>query len=342
MASEIICVTGASGFVGSQIVADLLAKGYEVHGTVRDPSNTEKYGFLMDLPGAEEGLRLFRGQLLEKDSFDEALEGCDYCIHTASPYVLDVKDPQRDLVDPAVEGTVNVLEAAKRQGVERVVVTSSMAAVTDEPDGAKVLTEADWNEKSTLKRNPYYLSKKKAEEAAWAFDEAHDDISVVVINPFLVIGPSKTPKLNTSNQIFVDLLTGGYPGIVDLVWGIVDVRDVSAAHLTAMENEDATGRFLCVDHTIHMRDVVALLNEAGYGDDYKLPSMDLSGGFGSFVTRLFSYFQPSGTGSYLRSHLGRNPRFDSAKSKDVLGIEYRPVSESILDTVKDLKDWGHL
>ena len=213
-----VCVTGASGFVGSQIVVDLLERGYQVCATVRDPSNTEKYGFLLDLPGAREGLTLHRGQLLEEGCFDEAMEGSDFCIHTASPYVLDAEEPQRDLVDPAVQGTENVLRSATKAGVQRVVLTSSMAAVTDEPESDKVLTEEDWNEKSSLERNPY----------------------------------------------------------------------------------------------------------------------------GDFATRLFSYFQPAGTGSYLRTHLGKVPSFDNTKSREVLGLDYRAPAESVLDTVEDLKRWGHL
>ena len=337
-----VCVTGASGFVGSRIVLDLLDRGYQVHGTVRDPSNTEKYGFLLDLPGADERLTLYRGQLLEEGCFDEAMQGCRYCIHTASPYVLDVDDPQADLVDPAVQGTENVLTSALNAGVERVVVTSSMAAVTDEPDGDHVLTEDDWNEKSSLERNPYYLSKVEAERAAWRLAKEHDELDVVVINPYVVIGPSVSPSLNTSNQIFVDLLNKEYPGIVSLTWGMVDVRDVSLAHLEAMERDEAEGRFLCVEHTITMEEVVKLLKEHDYGEKYSLPSLNMACSVGDFAAKIFSYFQPSGTGSYLRTHLGKVPRFDSSKSRDVLDLDYRPVQESILETVVDLEKWGHL
>ncbi len=337
-----VCVTGASGFVGSQIVVDLLERGYEVRATVRDPSNLEKYGFLKELPGADEGLTLHRGQLLEEGCFDEVMEGCDYCIHTASPYVLDVKDPQADLVEPAVKGTENVLGSAHQAGVKRVIVTSSMAAVTDEPDPDKVLTEDDWNEKSSLKRNPYYFSKAEAERAAWRLAEERDGLDVVVINPYLVIGPSVTPSLNTSNEIFVDLMSGEYPGIISLTWGIVDVRDVSLAHLEAMERDDAEGRFLCVAERMTMEEVVELLNKEGYDEAYSLPSFNLASPIGDFATRIFSYFQPAGTGSYLRTHLGKVPSFDNAKSRDVLGLDYRPVEETILATVKDLEKWGHL
>lgn len=335
-------MTGASGFVGSRIVYDLLERGYTVRGTVREPSNRDKYSYLFDFPGADERLSLHRGQLLEPGCFDEAMEGVDCCIHTASPYALDVDDPQKDLVDPAVEGTENVLQSALDAGVERVVITSSMAAITDEPESDNVLTEDDWNEKSSLKRNPYYLSKTEAERAAWQFHEAHDDLSVVTINPFLIVGPSKTPSLNTSNEIFIDLLTGEYPGILSMTWGIVDVRDVSEAHIRAMENTEMTGRCICVEHTVTMREIVEALRKEGWDDVFDLPSLNLAHSLGNFLVWLGSYFESEGTGSYLRTHIGKIPRFDNSKSKEVLGLEYRPWRETILETVEDLKEWGHL
>lgn len=341
MAMKTICVTGASGFVGSRIVADLLERGDRVRATVRDPSK-EKYGFLKELAGAEERLTLHAGRLLEEGSFQEAMEGCDGCIHTASPYAIDVADPQRDLVDPAVQGTENVLNEAYRAGIRKVVVTSSMAAITDEPDPEKVLTEEDWNEKSSLTRNPYYLSKAEAERAAWALAKDREGLHLVVINPYVIMGPSLCPSLNTSTGILVDLLTGKYPGKVDINWGIVDVRDVSKAHLLALDKEEAEGRFICVDHLAPMGWVVDTLREAGYGEGFKLPKMDLSGSIGTGMVKLLSYAQPKGTGSYLRTHLGRVPRFDSTKSKEVLGLAYMSLEETLVDTVEDLFGWGHL
>lgn len=161
---------------------------------------------------------------------------CRSVIHTASPYVIDVEDPQRDLVDPAVNGTLSVLRSAAKAGVERVVLTSSMAAISDEPRDDQVFTEADWNEQSSLKRNPYYFSKAEAERAAWAFvEEEAPSFDLVVINPYMVLGPSLGPSLNTTNQLFRDVLTGVYPGIMSLSWGFVDVRDVARAHVLAME-----------------------------------------------------------------------------------------------------------
>lgn len=333
-----VLVTGASGFIASWIVEQLLGAGYRVRGTVR---NAKSGAHLRKLPGADR-LELVDADLLTPNAFDVPVIGCQAVLHTASPYVLSPSDPQRDLVDPAVNGTRNVLESAAKAGVKRVVLTSSMAAITDEPDSNHVLTEADWNTRSTLDRNPYYYSKTLAERAAWEFVERErPPFQLVAINPFLVIGPSMTPALNTSNKVLADMLTGTYPGILNIAWGFVDVRDVARAHLLAMERTDASGRYLCAARTLNMREVLAVLRERGYAS-YKLPKRSLDSAIGNAIVRLGARFQPKGVSSYLRTHLGRVPHFDNSKIRRELGLQFRPVETSIADTVQDFIKWGHV
>jgi len=337
-----VCVTGASGFIGAYIVRELLEHGYHVRGTVRSLKNPTQYAYLTSLPGAAERLELLPGDLLIEGSYDLAIAGCDTVIHSASPYVLDVKDPQTDLVDPALNGTLNVLDACKKATtVKRVVLTSSNAAITDEPEPGKVYSEKDWNEKSSLTRNPYYYSKTVAERAAWDFmKEKSPSFDLVVINPTAVIGPSLGPSLNPTNGVFQALLTGVYPAIMNLSWGFVDVRDVAKAHRLAMETPDAKGRFLCVNKTVSAREVVDLLKREGY--TYKLPRLSLESGFGNFLVKLMSYAQPSGIGTYLRTQVGRDYLFDNNKIKQELGLEFIPVEQSILETTADVIQWGHV
>ncbi len=343
MTGEPICVTGASGFVAAHIVRELLERGYRVRGTVRSPPAQGKYAFLTGLPGAAGRLELMTAELLNEGSYAPAIDGCAVVIHTASPYIVDVKDPQRDLVDPAANGTLNVLRSAKRAGVRRVVLTSSLAAITDEPIDGKVFTESDWNERSSLDRNPYYFSKTVAERSAWRFvEDESPGFDLIAINPFMILGPSLGPDLNTTNAVFRDILTGAYPGILSLAWGFVDVRDVATAHVLAMENDRAHGRYICAGETLSMRDVVALLEEAGYGRRYRLPRRDLTGPIGSFVVKLLSYTRPKGTGSYIRTHVGRTMRYDNSKIRHDLGVNFRPARESVIATVEDLVRWGHL
>jgi dihydroflavonol-4-reductase len=337
-----ILVTGATGFVASRIVEQLLSMGRRVRGTVRSLSKKADLSPLRTLPGAT-ALELVEADLLTEGSFDRAAEGCSYVLHTASPYTLTVKDPQRELVAPAVNGTINVLASCERARVNRVVLTSSMAAVTDEPESDRVLTEADWNTKSSLERNPYYFSKTLAERAAWDFvKQRRPWFDLVSVNPFLIVGPSLVAGLNTSNQIFVDLLKGTYPGIVGLTWGFVDVRDVAAAHVRAMDTPTANGRYICAGEAASMRTVVGLLRKHGWGEGYKLPSIGLDNPAGDVIVRLGSYLQPSGVGSYLRTHVGRVPRYDTSKIRRELGMTFRPLGETIVETMTDLQRWGHL
>jgi dihydroflavonol-4-reductase len=217
-----------------------------------------------------------------------------------------------------------------------------MAAITDEPEADHVLSERDWNVKSSLSRNPYYYSKVLAERAAWEFvDREHPGFDLVVMNPFMVIGPSLTSGLNLSNELFVRLLEGAFPAILSMAWGFVDVRDVAEAHLRALEIPTAHGRYICAGEVVSMRSLVRLLLEHGY-TGFKLPSFPLDSALGTWVARLASYQQSTGTGQYLRTHLGRIPRYDTTKVRTELGVSFRPASETILDTLADLERWGHV
>jgi len=338
-----VLVTGATGFIAAHVVQQLLERGERVRGTVRSRAAGDALVQLRRLPGAAERLELVEADLTRPGSFDAPAAGCAAIVHTASPYVLTVSDPQRDLVDPAVRGTLTVLEAAARsRSVARVVITSSMAAVTDEPDANRVLTEADWNRSSSLTRNPYYYSKTLAERAAWRFvDEEKPGFDVVAINPFMVIGPALTASVNPSNQVFVDLIKGKFPGILALTWGMVDVRDVADAHIRALTTPSARGRYLCAAGTASMRDVVQLLRANGF-DGAKLPTLPLDGPWITAAVKLTLFTQPPGVASYLRTHLGRVPRFDTAKIRAELGMTFRPLERSILETLADLARWGHL
>ena len=338
-----VCVTGATGFVASWLVRQLLQRGdVTVRGTVRHVASADH---LRALPGASQRLELVEADLTVPGSFEPAVRGCAAVFHTASPYIIQVDDPQRDLVDPAVNGTLGVLRAcAAVPEVARVVLTSSMAAVTDEPDAGRVLTEADWNEKSTLRRNPYYLSKTLAERAAWDFvAREQPGFDLVALNPFMVMGPSLAPGLNVSNRIIADLINGVYPGILSLTWGIVDVRDLAYAHVRAAEVPTAHGRYLLVQKPpVSMRTMVGWLREAGYGEGTRLPSRAMDNAAGNLLVKLNSYVQPAGVGSYLRTHIGRVPRYDTGKARKELGMTFRPSRDTVLDTASDLERHGHV
>lgn len=341
--SATVLITGATGFIASHTIAALLEAGYEVIGTVRRPDDSESTAHLRALPGATERLSLVGADLATPGAFDACAARADYVLHMASPFQMTVADPQRNLLEPAVHGTRNLLAAcAAAPRVRRVVLTSSMAAITDEPEASRVLSEADWNEKSSLSRNPYYYSKAEAERTAWQFVErTKPGFDLVAINPFIVIGPAMTAQVSESNKLLVDLMNGVYPAIMALTWGFVDVRDVAAAHVRAMTAIGASGRYLCAAETLSMREVVALLRERGYGHT-RLPKFGLDSGLGIRIARLAACTQPKGVASYLRTHLGRTPRFDNTKIQRDLGIQFRNIDASIVETCADLVRWGHV
>jgi dihydroflavonol-4-reductase len=338
-----VCVTGATGFVAGAIVEELLGNGYLIRGTTRDPERAWRDRHVTGLPGADEQLDLVAADLMTPGSFDNAVAGCEYVIHTASPYVTDVADPQRDLVDPAVKGTLSVLEACRvAGGVKRVVLTSSLAAITDQPDG-RVLSESDWNTRSTLKRNAYYLSKAEAERAAWRFmEDAKPDFDLVVLNPPFVMGPSLIPGLNTSARALTGLTNGVLAVIVDIQWPIVDVRDLAIAHRLAIEVPTASGRYLTAAGVRSMREVVELLRTNGWGQRYRLPTNSFDNAVGSALVRFAANFQKAGTGSYLKTHVGGRFNIDTSKVRQELGIAFQSPDQTVLDAMTDLERWGHL
>jgi dihydroflavonol-4-reductase len=187
-----VCVSGVNGFVGAQVAKDLLESGYVVNGTVRRLPDCS-LAHLTCLPEAEHSFRPFEADLLTPDCFDEATRGCDYAVHCASPSSMDhVADAEKELVHPAVEGTLSFLESCRKSGsVEKVVMTGCSTAITDEGTSGAVLDEEAWNDKSSLTRQPYIYGKTLAEKRAWEWaDEKGEGIKLIVINPTGIIGPS--------------------------------------------------------------------------------------------------------------------------------------------------------
>jgi dihydroflavonol-4-reductase len=334
-----VVVTGASGFIGSHIARELLEHGYQVRGTVRSPDRVRSEGHLTAL-AATGRLDLVAADLNTAHSYDRVMDGVEHVIHAASPYVVSVDNPQRDLVDPALNGTRSVLESAAASGtVRRIIVTSSFAAVTDEPEGQ--YDESVWNESSSLRRNPYYYAKTLAERAAWDFAASHSGIRVVSINPTLVIGTSLVPSLNESNRVLAGYTTRQYPGILSLRYGLVDVRDVAMAHRLAIETDGATGRYLCTAGIWSMRQIVEVARTSDL-DLARLPSIPLDNPAGDLLVKAAATFQHPGARWYLRTNIGRQFEINTSKIRSELGMTFRPVQESIIDTYRDLRRWGHI
>jgi len=241
-----------------------------VRATVRDPKDPSKIDHLSGLPGAKERLSFYAADLMQEGSFAEALASCSAVFHTASPFFFaNVTDPDKQLLDPAVQGTENVLRSClKTESIKRVILTSSTAAIAFNggklPD-SHVYSEADWSNEEYMRTNKswYPLSKTLAERAAWKFVEVNKPhFKLVVINPTLVIGPPLQPSLNTSSDFVVAYCNGSKKEIANSSMSFVDVRDVAIAHLLALEKEEAEGRYVCIGGVEHWREWTKHLRNA--------------------------------------------------------------------------------
>lgn len=262
---KVVCVTGAGGFIASWIVKLLLERGYTVRGTLRDPADPKKTEHLSALDGSDERLQLFKAHLLEEGSFDAVVDGCECVFHTASPFYNNPKDPQAELIEPAVKGTLNVLASCKKaSSVKRVILTSSLATVvfTEKPLSPDVVvdeTSFSIPELCEKAKEWYVLSKTLAEQAAWKFSK-DNGIDLITINPALVIGPLLQPTLNTSNQLVLYLISGS-PVYLNYSFGWVNVKDVALAHVLAFEVPSASGRYCMADRVVHFSEVVKIIHE---------------------------------------------------------------------------------
>eukprot|EP00884_Botryococcus_braunii_P020637 jgi/Botrbrau1/7257/Bobra.0021s0038.2 len=275
-----VCVTGGTGYIAGAIIKRLLAMGMTVHATVRDPDNQSKLAHLQRFPGAAARLKYFKATLEDPASFDHAMEGCTYLIHTASPVIMTPPRGQEreKLINPAIGGVENALNAATRSGtVKRVVLTSSVAAVVGdnwERGEGHVFTEADWNISATDTYLPYHRSKVLAEKKAFELEGQQRQWSLVTIQPPIVQGP---PPGNVKCEVvgfMRKILNGGYyPWAPASCSGYVDIDDVAAAHTLGMVMPKASGRYIVCSESLSFLQYVNLLRPQY--SMYKLPWIQL-------------------------------------------------------------------
>ncbi|XP_019057376.1 PREDICTED: tetraketide alpha-pyrone reductase 1-like isoform X2 [Tarenaya hassleriana] len=260
-----VCVTGASGYLASCLVKQLLLEGYHVVGTVRDPRNEKKHAHLWEMEGAKERLHLVKVELMEEGGFDEAIMGCEGVFHTASPVLSHSSDPQAELLKPAIEGTLNVLRSCKKNpSLRRVVLTSSSstARIRDDFDPNTPLDESSWTDVELCQRLQmwYALSKTLSEQAAWKFSR-ENRIDIVTVLPAFVIGPSLPSHLSCTASDVLGLLKGETN---KLEWpermGYVHIDDVARAHILVYEHKAARGRYLCSSAVVGLDQLVSLFS----------------------------------------------------------------------------------
>jgi dihydroflavonol-4-reductase len=328
-----VLVTGGSGFLGGWCVVELLRRGYGVRTTVRDMSREPEVRARTESEvSAGDRLTVLAADLLGDEGWDEAVQGCDYVLHVASPFPpRQPKDPD-ELIVPAREGTLRVLKAALDAGVGRVVVTSSIAAVGGSTNHSSApLTEADWTDSDHPKLTPYTRSKTIAERAAWDFVEQRGEVEkLAVVNPGAILGPVLSDDRSYSLEL-IERLLKGMPGAPRIGFSIVDVRDVADLHIKAMTAPGAGGeRFIAVARFQWLSEVAAVLRDRLGPDAAKVPKRNVS----DLVVRAMGIFD-SGVRS-VAGQLGRKVEMSSAKAEAQLGWSPRPVEDTVADCGRSL------
>ncbi|GAA5899521.1 hypothetical protein JCM6882_001139 [Rhodosporidiobolus microsporus] len=337
---SLVLLTGASGFLAAHVAQQLLQRGFRVRGTVRSASKGEYLDALFEKEGLKSKWEWVVVEDVEQEgAFDEAVKGVDAVLHTASPFHFRVQDPHKDLINPAVQGTLGALRSAKKEGgVKRIVITSSFAAVVNPHDPVYTFTEKDWNtfspkqvEEKGASVDPsqaYRASKTLAERAAWDFVEHEKPgFDIATVNPPLIFGPiihqcESKEKLNTSVNNFYSFLLGS-KSAADAQVGfgsLVDVRDVARIHIDALVTPEAGGERFLVSNT----------------DSSYQPLLDL----------FFSAAPPSLLAAFPNAQRGNpgqpKPRanvIDAGKARKTFGWEPIPVEKTILDMADSLAEY---
>jgi dihydroflavonol-4-reductase len=330
-----VLVTGGSGFLGSWCAIELLRRGHRVRATVRDlarePEVRAAIGGQVD-PG--ERLSFFAADLGADAGWEEAARGCQFVLHVASPFPpQQPKDPD-DLIVPARDGTLRVLRAALGAGAERVVITSSVAAIGGGAHSEEPLTEENWTDLGNPQLSPYVRSKTIAERAAWDFVEANlgERGRIAVVNPGAILGPALSEDRSFSLEA-IERLLKGMPGVPRIGFSFVDVRDVADLQIKAMTAPEAAGqRLIAVGEFAWMSEVAEVLR-ARLGDDAaKVPTRRVP----NLLVRAMGLFDP-GVRSIV-GQLGRRSNYSSEKARTTLGWTTRPLEETVVETARSMLD----
>jgi nucleoside-diphosphate-sugar epimerase len=329
-----VLVTGGSGFVGGHCVLALVAAGHTVRTTVRSLKREPQVRAMLKRGGAEPGdqLAVFAADLENDAGWADAVAGCDFVLHVASPFPSHELKDENLVIRPAVDGALRVLRASHGAGVKRVVMTSSFAAIGyGHAPRTAAFTEADWTKLAGI--SAYAKSKTLAERAAWDFVAGEGSgLELSVINPVGILGPLLAPESSTSIQLVSRLLDGSVPGCPRLYFGIVDVRDVADLHLRAMTDPAAKGeRFLAVaGEPMSMLDIAKLLKARMGAAAAKVPVRELP----DWLVRLVAVFDPSVR--LVLPELGSVKHSSGEKARRLLGWTPRSNEEAVMATAESL------
>ncbi|MGR3542397.1 MAG: NAD-dependent epimerase/dehydratase family protein [Hasllibacter sp.] len=333
-----VLLTGITGFIAHRIALDLLDAGYAVRGSLRSMARADAVRdalrpHLKD-PAALDRLEFAVLDLTKDDGWQDAAAGCEAIVHTASPFPLTQPEDEDAIIRPAVDGALRALRAAKAAGVKRVVLTSSTVAVANGPDpeGGRPRDERDWSTDDHPGANAYVKSKTRAERAAWN-EVRQAGLDLTVINPGFVLGPLLADEGGTSVEVAERLLKGKDPMVPDLTFETVDVRDVSRAHLAALERPETAGkRYICQSGPLPFVEMARIAKEVA--PDRRIPTRQAP----NWLVRFLGLFDPAIRG--ILPVLGRRQAVSNARARDELGIAFIPVDEAARATFRALIERG--
>ena len=328
-----VFVSGGSGYIAGFLIRQLVSEGWTVHTTVRNLARETEVRASLAVDDSK--VKFFAADLTSDAGWAEAMAGCSHAAHVASPIPPGPPKHEDDLIVPARDGALRALRASKAAGIKRFVMTSSMAAIAYGREKA-LFTEADWTDPASPDAYPYVRSKTLAERAAreWVAAEG-GGIEFCTVNPALVIGPLQSGDFSPSVEAIKKLLDGSFPGLPNIGFGIVDVRDVADMHVRCLTLPDmANERFICSGPFLWMRDVAAIL-KAGLGPQArKVPTRGLP----DWLVRISARFDP--LIRQVVGELSRTRSADNSHAREKLGWIPRPVEETILDTARDMLRLG--
>lgn len=344
MPSDLVLVTGASGYVAGHCVLQLLDRGYRVRGSLRSIARSDdvRSRFTKAQRGVDPGdaLSFIEAELEDARSWGPAMADARFVLHVASPLPTSIPKNPEDLIRPAREGTLHVMRAAAAAAVERVVQTSSSAAVLYGRDSSNghLFTEADWSDPDHPDNVPYTRSKTIAELAAWAeLPKLARPLEWVAINPGLVLGPVLDQGASASVQIIAKLMRAELPGLPNFGYPVVDVRDLADLHIRAMRAPQAVGqRYLGSGPFVSMREMAAMLRSELGEDARRVPTRELP----DWLVRLVGLFDAEVRGQLFE--LGKRRQPSSEKAERDLGWSHRPVRETVVETALSLRSVGAL
>ena len=333
-----ILVTGANGFIGLHTILHFLERGYHICATVRTLEQGEKVRQTLAKHTDTSRLEFVPADLTKEEGWEQAVAGCEFVLHVASPFPTNAPRDENELIIPAQEGTLRVLRAAQKAGVKRVVLVSSVAAVISGHEREnRVFTESDWTD--TAKTNyAYAKSKTLAERAAWEFIQSAENqngMELVSVNPSNVFGPVLDNRHHTSTEWFSTLMRREIPGLTRTQLNLVDVRDVVEMIEKAMITPEAAGkRFIANGASIPLQEFALILDQNFASRGYRVPTRVLP----DWLIRFFAIFVPK-TRPVVDA-LGWNFSLSTGQARSVLGWQPRPYEGTILAMAQTMIEQG--